>query len=95
MFLLHISLNLENMEKPTHHMAYSEGLKHHPVNPVLYCNRQWEQMSSIDDCKDSTQLYKFSSKMCNFLLQGNNSHIFASFMHFFIDQKKLMFLYSS
>lgn len=36
--------------------AYAEGLRHDPLNPILYCNRaacwfklgQWEQ--SVDDC---------------------------------------------
>uniref|UniRef100_A0A0D3EL46 Thioredoxin domain-containing protein n=1 Tax=Oryza barthii TaxID=65489 RepID=A0A0D3EL46_9ORYZ len=43
-------------------LAYGEGLKHHPVNPVLYCNRaacrfklgQWEK--SIEDCNEALKI---------------------------------------
>ncbi|KAL6838640.1 hypothetical protein ACP4OV_031354 [Aristida adscensionis] len=42
--------------------AYGEGLKHHPVNAVLYCNRaacrfklgQWEK--SIEDCNEALKI---------------------------------------
>uniref|UniRef100_A0A0D9WDV0 Thioredoxin domain-containing protein n=1 Tax=Leersia perrieri TaxID=77586 RepID=A0A0D9WDV0_9ORYZ len=43
-------------------LAYSEGLKHHPANSVLYCNRaacmfklgQWEK--SIEDCNEALKI---------------------------------------
>ena len=43
-------------------IAYGEGLKHHPVNPVLHCNRaacrfklgQWEK--SIEDCNEALMI---------------------------------------
>ncbi|KAL5202696.1 hypothetical protein ABZP36_013648 [Zizania latifolia] len=43
-------------------LAYGEGLKHHPANPVLYCNRaacmfklgQWEK--SIEDCNEALKI---------------------------------------
>ncbi|KAL6838639.1 hypothetical protein ACP4OV_031353 [Aristida adscensionis] len=48
--------------------AYGEGLKHHPVNPVLYCNRaacrfklgQWEK--SIEDCNEALKIQPNYSK---------------------------------
>ncbi|KAG8045701.1 hypothetical protein GUJ93_ZPchr0008g12097 [Zizania palustris] len=49
-------------------LAYGEGLKHHPVNPVLYCNRaacrfklgQWEK--SIEDCNEALNIQPNSLK---------------------------------
>lgn len=43
-------------------LAYGEGLKHDPLNSVLYCNRaacryklrQWEK--SIDDCNEALRI---------------------------------------
>uniref|UniRef100_A0A0D3G4G1 Thioredoxin domain-containing protein n=1 Tax=Oryza barthii TaxID=65489 RepID=A0A0D3G4G1_9ORYZ len=43
-------------------LAYGEGLKHHPANSVLYCNRaacmfklgQWEK--SIEDCNEALKI---------------------------------------
>ena len=44
-------------------LAYGEGLKQHPVNKVLYCNRaacrfkleQWEK--SIEDCNEALKIH--------------------------------------
>lgn len=44
-------------------LAYGEGLKQHPMNKVLYCNRaacrfkleQWEK--SIEDCNEALKIH--------------------------------------